>query len=53
MRILIFPEDNEVPTLQTIDTYMTKLHSLLLTQNTSSSLYVKVKDVVQQLDLHG
>ncbi|KAL0269094.1 UNVERIFIED_CONTAM: hypothetical protein PYX00_006929 [Menopon gallinae] len=47
------PGDNERPTLQTIDSYMVKLHGLLLTQNTTSPLYVRVREVVQQLDLHG
>mgnify|MGYP002716579506 CR=1 FL=1 len=45
--------DDEKPTLETIDSYVTKLHELLLAQNMNSPLYVRVREVVQQLNLHG
>lgn len=47
------PGEKEGPTLQTIDAYISKLHGLLESQSTTSPLYVRVREVVQRLDLHG
>lgn len=42
----------EVPTLQTIDTYMANLHTLLL-ENNNNILMQSVRDVVSRLEFNG
>lgn len=45
------PGSNELPTVQTIDTYMSKLHSLIMdTANPNPSLMYTVKEIVSHLD---
>jgi hypothetical protein len=46
---------NEVPTLNTIDNYMTRLHSLLLDSTTQDreALLATVRELVGRLEFHG
>jgi hypothetical protein len=46
---------NEVPTLNTIDNYMTRLHSLLLDSTTQEreALLATVRELVGRLEFHG
>ena len=49
------PETNERPTVDSIDSYMQKLHSLILGPgaNQHSQLLARVSGIVERLDLHG
>ncbi|PNF22509.1 High mobility group protein 20A [Cryptotermes secundus] len=49
------PGSNEVPTLNTIDNYMTRLHSLLLDSTTRDreALVATVRELVGRLEFHG
>jgi len=49
------PGSNEVPTLNTIDNYMTRLHSLLLDSTTQDreALLATVRELVGRLEFHG
>lgn len=48
------PGTNEVPTLETVDTYMTKLHSLILdSPQENESLIATVRDIVGRLNFEG
>jgi hypothetical protein len=46
---------NEVPTLNTIDNYMARLHSLLLDSTTHDreALLATVRELVGRLEFHG
>lgn len=49
------PGSNEVPTLNTIDNYMTRLHSLLLDSSARDheALVATVRELVGRLEFHG
>ncbi|PSN52387.1 High mobility group protein 20A [Blattella germanica] len=49
------PGSNEVPTINTIDSYMTRLHSLLLDSSTRDheALVATVRELVGRLEFHG
>ncbi|XP_072019855.1 high mobility group protein 20A-like [Amphiura filiformis] len=48
------PGTNEVPTLQTIDSYMTKLHQIILdSPQENENLISSVREIVGRLDLQG
>jgi hypothetical protein len=47
------PSTKELPTLETIDTYMSKLHSLILSSSGNESLTTTVRDIVSRLNFDG
>ena len=45
---------NELPTLESVDTYMTKLHSLILdSPQENENLISTVRDIVSRLNFEG
>ncbi|XP_071488338.1 high mobility group protein 20A-like [Diadema antillarum] len=48
------PGSNEVPSLTTVDSYMTKLHQLIMdSPQENENLITNVREIVNRLDLHG
>ncbi|XP_790476.3 high mobility group protein 20A [Strongylocentrotus purpuratus] len=47
------PGSNEVPSLTTVDSYMTKLHQLIMDSPQNENLISNVREIVNRLDLHG
>lgn len=47
------PGSNEIPSLDSIDTYMAKLHALVLNSPRDESLVASVREIVAHLDYQG
>lgn len=47
------PGEDDGPTLLTVDSYIAKLLTLLESQSSSSAWYIRVRDIIRRLELHG
>jgi hypothetical protein len=50
----VFAGSNEIPTLETVDTYMARLHSVILdSPQENESLIAAVREIVGRLNIDG